>query len=154
MDEKALVVIAEVHPALDGEYEIDMTFTNFQLHAIKRATGLTAGELGEAYERRDADLIVGLALAVLMREGKITSRQPWNSPEIEVLWNAPVGALYLKEEGVEADTEEADAGPPEMGASEPDSPSAENATNGSSGESSEPLSVLPESVPSLTGEPT
>ena len=142
------LIIAEVHPALDGEYELDPSgFTNFELHAIKRATGLTAGDLASAYERLDNDIIVGLGLIVLMREGKIVSKTPWNTQEIEALWKAPVGSIYLQ-------PEEDDASPQEMGASEPDSPSAENETNGSSGESSEPLSVLPESVPSLTGEPT
>ena len=145
------LVIAEVHPALDGEYELDVSgFTNFELHTIKKATGLTAGDLGEAYERLDNDVIVAMALVVLLREGKIVSRQPWNSQELDALWKAPVGSIHLLSE----DEEEVDASPPELAPTEPDEPESESAKNGSSGESSSTPLVHLESVPSPTGDPT
>jgi hypothetical protein len=145
----ATIVIAEVHPLLDGEYEFEATgFTNFELHAVKRTTGITAGEFSDAYERMDNDIIVALSMVALMRAGKITSRTPWSSPEVEALWNAPVGAIHLSED------EESDADPPALSDSANEPPSEDAEKNDSSGESSSSTSGLLASAPSRTGGPT
>ena len=140
------IVIAEVHPSLDGEYELDASgFTNFELHAIKRLTGLTAGDLGDAFERLDNDVIVAMGMVVLLRDGKIqNAKHPWDSQEIEALWKAPVGSLTIA-----SDEEEVDASPPTP---EPLADAGEK--NGSSGESSRLASVPPEPDRSRIGEPT
>lgn len=139
------LVIAGVREEVDGSYDFDADgFTNFELHAIKKLTELTAGEIGAAYARLDNDLIVALGMVVLMREGKIEGRQPWSSPQVTALWDAPVGSIYLESEEVEAD-------PP---ASTPDAPlvlAESESKNGSSGDSLSPASGLPESDLSLTG---
>ena len=140
------IIVAEVHPALDGEYEFEVTgFTNFELHAIKLATGLTAGDFSDAYERMDNDVVVAMGMVALMRAGKITSRTPWASQEMDALWAAPIGAVYLTE------PEEDDAGPPEIGL---DESVGDVVKNGSSGESSSLPSESPELDPSLTGDRT
>lgn len=139
------LVIAEVREELNGSYDFDAGgFTNFELHAIKKLTGLTAGDLAQAYERLDNDVIVALAMVVLMREGKIEGRQPWLAPQVTALWDSPVGSIFL----------EVDADPPAPTPEEPLAPADSEQRNGDSGVSSSPASAPPESVPSLTGGPT
>lgn len=141
------LIIAEVRAEIDGEYDLDLQgFTHYELHAIKKATELTAGDLSDAYERMDQDIIIAMALVVLMREGKITGK-PWLSPELKMLWSAPIGTIYLQS----AD-EEADADPP---AEAPDEPASESASRSeSSGADTSDSSEHPENGLSPTGDPT
>jgi len=144
------IVIAEVRSELDGEYDLDASgFTNFELHAIKKLTDLTAGDIGDAFERLDNDVIVAIAMVSLMREGKISGRSPWNSAEVSALWDAKVGSIFVAE-----DEAEADADPPVIAPDEPEQLDASVLSNGDSGATSRLDSDLPDSFQSLTGDPT
>src|SRR5687768_106379 len=105
------VLLKGVHPALDGAYEFDPEsgWTNFELHAIKRATGLAAGELEDAYARHDNDVVVALAMVVLLRDGKMNGQTPWSSEQMQALWKAPLGAITTEDEEPEGD-----ARPPDL----------------------------------------
>jgi hypothetical protein len=73
---------------LDGEYEADLSyFTNRELHTIKKATGLRAGEFSEALEALDNDMIVAIGAVVLGRAG--------HADAIEVLWDLAAGKIVL-----------------------------------------------------------
>ena len=133
-----------VHPALDGTYDFDETyFTNWELHAIKQLTGITAGRLEQAFADLDNDIIVALAMVALMRDGKVTSQTPWSSEQVHALWRAPTGKISLDfGEGDDAD-------PPTVSAPE----GAESESNGSSGTGSSDVLEILDSVPSPTGSP-
>jgi hypothetical protein len=124
-------------PPYDGEYEIDMNFTNRDLHTIKQVAGVRAGDLNDALEHRDLDLVVALAVNALRRVGKPV--------DMDTLWDAQAGLITLV-----ADV--ADAVPPPQPSVEP-SESASGAPNSSgtpgSGTGTAPLV----SVPSSTGLP-
>jgi len=140
----AKITLTLVHPMLDGTYDFDEEYlTNFELHAIKMATGLTAGELEDVLARRDNDANVALALVALIRAGKITSkpRTPWLSEEMDALWNARIGAITGEEE--------VDASPPSTSANG----SASAATRKPSGETSNSTTESPEPAPRTTGTP-
>lgn len=74
-------------PPYDGEYDLAMDFTNREFHTIKQISGIRAGELEEAMQKRDTDLIVALAVNALRRAGRNVS--------IEALWDAPTGKIVL-----------------------------------------------------------
>lgn len=117
----------------DGEYEMDLSyFTMRELHTIKKVAGVRAGELGEALEAGDSDVVVAIALIALQRAGKQVSE--------DIIWDAPAGKVTL----VAGEEEEADEDdPPTPQAVEP---------NGSSGVSSRPGSASPVSDQSPTGQ--
>jgi len=144
------IVIAEVRSELDGEYDFDgSSFTNFELHAIKKLTDLTAGAIGDAFEHLDNDVIVAIGMVALMREGKISGRTPWNSAEVSALWDAKVGSIFVTE-----DETEVDADPPVIAPDEPEQLAASVLSNGASGATSSLDSDLPDKFQSLTGDPT
>jgi hypothetical protein len=85
----AKLTITGVYGA-DGEYEFDFDqrpFTNGELHTIKQVAGVRAGEMQEAIEKDDNDVLVALALVVLGRHGK---RVP-----VQAMWLADVGSLVF-----------------------------------------------------------
>jgi hypothetical protein len=138
----AKLKVKDIHPALDGEYELDPTFTNWELHAIKQLSGITAGELQAAFAAGDNDLVVAVTMVALMRAGKISGRTPWASEQVESLWNASLGKIT-------AEFGEGDESPPETSAPDEES----SASNGTSGVSSDPAGANLVSVPSPTGSP-
>lgn len=94
--------------AYDGEYELDIEqLTNGDLHTIKQLTGLRGGEIDDAIDAMDNDVVVGLAAVAIKRSGKPLVPQ--------LLWDAKVGAIQIKDpEPAEAvATEEATLPPPE-----------------------------------------
>ena len=136
------LTLTGVHPLLDGEYDFDESyFSNWELHAIKNLTGLTAGKLEQAFAEVDNDIVVAIAMVALMRSGKITSRTPWASEQIDALWKAPTGQISM-DFGAEDDVD-----PPEL----PVSGDAASGSNGSSGSSSMDASESPDDIPALTG---
>lgn len=136
-----------IHPRLDGTYKFDESyFTNRELHAIRELTGLTAGKLEAAFTDLDNDLIMALAMVALMRAGKIDSKTPWTSQEVDALWNAPVGKIAM-----DFDEQEADARPPEIPSGNGVSPASESESVPTSGESSSLAGEAQDSAPSLTG---
>lgn len=140
--------IEGVHPLLDGEYELDESyFTNRELHAVKKLTGITAGRLEEAFADLDNDVVVALAMVALMRSGKVSSRTPWDSEEVDALWDAKTGKISLDFSGSDEEV------PPEIVASEPEKPADESASSDSSGDSSSPVGESQELDLSPTGSP-
>lgn len=144
----ATLTLNGVSPELDGEYPFDEGYlTNRELHIIKQICGLTAGQLEDALEARDNDVNVALAVVALYRAGK-TSKTPWNSPQVDALWDAPVGTMVLSFDG---DDEEPGELPPTTGngaaadvlSSDDATGATSNVTSGSQG-----------SILSVTGEPT
>lgn len=105
-------------PPYDGEYELDMNFTNRDLHTIKQVAGVRAGDLNDALEHKDLDLVVALAVNALRRAGKPV--------DMDVLWDSEAGKIMLV-------ADEADAVPPPQPISEPNRSVSEPA--GSSGTS-------------------
>lgn len=88
---------------LDGSYEFDPSFfTNRELHIIKQETGLRAGELGDAVEQGDNDLVVTLAYIALRRLGKPQA-------VMDALWDAKTGGITLM-----LGDEDSDDSPPEQ----------------------------------------
>ena len=81
-------------PPYDGTYEIEFdTFTNRELHTIKTLAGVRAGELEEAADAGDTDLVVAFAVIALQRAGL--------KVDPEAIWNADVGQITLVDEEVE-----------------------------------------------------
>lgn len=129
---------------LDGEYACDLagmlslgspeTLTNREGHRIKVMTGLRAGELEDALNQGDNDLLIALAAVVLTRHGRRFDEA--------VLWDAPMGAGLDWELGT-ADSE----------GEEPDPilPPATDEPELNGGESSSPTSGHQENDPSPTG---
>lgn len=141
----ANVVIQNVHPELDGTYDWDDSgMTSLELHAVLMFTGCTPEEMEAEGAYGSA---IGLALVVLMREGKITGnpRHPWKSPEADLLWQAAAGSVQHDRE--------ADALPPVTNGSGPNSSVLPASGADSSGESSVESSESPADVPSPTGAP-
>ena len=78
-------------PPYDGTYEIEFdTFTNRELHTIKTLAGVRAGELEEAADAGDTDLVVAFAVIALQRAGL--------KVDPEAIWNADVGQITLVDE--------------------------------------------------------
>lgn len=86
-------LIVEGIPALNGVYEFDITellalgapgaLTNREGHRIKMMSGVRVGELMDALEAGDNDVVIALAAIVMTRKGKRVDE--------ELLWDAPIG---------------------------------------------------------------
>lgn len=134
-------------PTLDGEYEFEdfTTFTNRELHRIKKLTGLRLGEFQEAFASMDNDVLVGLSVVVLERQGK--------DVDDEQLWDAPAGSLVFDFEATEDPTEgltqTSESNEDELTASEPPDSGSDSRTsseNPENGQKVTGLPVLPRSV--------
>jgi hypothetical protein len=107
-------------PPYDGEYQFDMSrMTNRELHTIKRLSGVTAANIGQALEDGDNDVIVALMIIGVQRSGKF-ARVDENS-----VWEADVGRILAM------DDDEVDAVPPPSETSTPSTRSGESSPNGS-----------------------
>lgn len=71
-----------------GDYKVEPPFTNRELHIIKQVAGVRAGQLFEALEVGDNDLIVALAHIGVRRTGG-------NRPSLEDLWDLPAGDITV-----------------------------------------------------------
>lgn len=135
------VVLKGVHPTLDGAYPVEGTLTNWELHSIKMATGLTVGHMLGVTDSQDYDSVVALAMVSLMRAGKIPKRPtPWATQQMEALWDAPIGTIDTDEDE--------DAAPLPSGSAD-----GQNAESESSGASSRNGSGTPDESPSPIGAP-
>ena len=94
------VVIKDV-PGLDGEYELDLTFTHRDFRTIKQIAGVRANEVMDSINAGDLDIIVALAEIAIQRSGKPHS--------VDQLWDAEAGSITLD---VSADEMEEDTLPP------------------------------------------
>lgn len=135
---------------LDGEYEFDIAgmltmghpeqLTNREGRRIKLMSGVRAGELSDAFESGDNDVLIAIAAIVLARAGKRFDE--------ERLWDAPMGSglEFVIEERVE---EEADADvPPKL---EPPPEPVTDLHSPSGGRSSRTTLDPPENGQSRTG---
>lgn len=118
-------------PGHDGDYQIDASFfTNRELHKIKQLSGVRAGELQEALNAGDSDVIVAVAVIAMQRNGKAVNE--------DAIWDAPAGGIAF----VGGDA----ADPPAPAPSK--LPAEDSALSGPPSNSS---SAPPESDPSPTG---
>jgi hypothetical protein len=134
---KLLVTI----PGLEGTYEFeDITvFSNRELHRIKSMTGLRAGEIQEAFEAGDNDVLVAMGAVILMRSGK--------QFDDDMLWDAPAGSMSFDFSEQEDPTQ---GSAPTSEPSESASDEPEQSATGSDGQTP---SESPENGRSLTGLP-
>jgi hypothetical protein len=143
----AVIKISGV-PGLDGDYPIDFNaLTNRNLHQIKKIAGVRAGEIVEAFQAGDNDLVVVLAVIAVQNSGKFP--QLSEAAIAEMLWDAPAGSSIT----IDLSDEEDDASPPAILPNEPNSPSGSSGAPATSGSSSSEPGDLPVSPPSLTGLP-
>lgn len=115
--------------SLDGSYEFDDSrFTMGDLRTIKRIAGVRAGELTEALEAGDTDLMVAIAVIALERNGVTVSEHD--------LWGADLGQIDLA-------LGDGDVSPPER---------APDGSRPSSGEGSKVFSESRETTPQPIGD--
>lgn len=141
-------LIIEGIPGADGTYDADLTyFTNRELHEIKKQTGLRAGDLMDAFEAGDNDVVVAFALVALGRLGKAALA--------DLLWDAPAGTGFRFDftDEEEAAAKAAEDPPQVTPTGGVESVNGNGDASDSSGDSSRLLLALPESDPSPTGFP-
>lgn len=117
-------------PPYNGEYDIDLAFTNRDLHTIKRITGFLPGDVEQAMNRLDNDMVVAFAINALRRKGHIVDE--------DTLWDAEVGKITLIGDRVD----DADPPPPTSseGGTRPDEPTASSGASGNNGGDSHQVS--------------
>lgn len=71
-----------------NDYNVAPPFTNRELHIIKQVSGVRAGELFDAMEAGDMDLLVALAHIGVRRSGA-------GSPTLDDLWDMEAGAITI-----------------------------------------------------------
>jgi hypothetical protein len=132
---------------IDGEYEFDLAelvslgepgaLTNREGHRIKTMAGVRVGELLEALQAGDNDVLIALAAIILARKGRRLDEN--------LLWDAPIGA------GVSFELDDTPDEQPGPTTPAPQPETVSPSRNG--GESSSPSSAPPASDPSPTGTP-
>jgi hypothetical protein len=87
-------------PAFDGEYPIDIgSFTMRELQIIKRMSGVRAGELTEAFDAGDSDLIFAICVIAVRRNGR-----NWEAFE-KIAWDVDFDAItFIADEDEQDDT--------------------------------------------------
>lgn len=140
----AKVTIAGVG-VLDGEYPLDFTaqpLTNWDFHLIKQVAGVRAGELEEAAEAGDLDLIVAFAVIALVRTD--------NAPKARAV---EVGKMLMEADAGKVLYVEDDVGPPAVASpSENEHSGASEKHTGSSSNGSQTTGDdLPVSLPPPIG---
>lgn len=133
-------------PPYDGEFDIDLTtFTNRELHTIKRISGNRGNEIREAFMRGDNDLVVALVIIALQRSGRFSYVVE------DAIWDAPSTRFEFVED-VEAEQEQGDdADPPTIPAAPPEDGVRPSSPSESSGPSSDEHSETQASDPIPTG---
>lgn len=116
-------------PPYDGAYPFEGGFNYGELHTIKRIAGVRAGQLFDALEAGDSDVIVAAAIIALERAGKTVDENDF--------WKADSGSIQLV-----PDSQEVPTTPPQGGEQ-----------TGSSGDATTPSSESQETDPSPTGSP-
>lgn len=91
------IIITGIH-GLDGEYDLDMTFTHRDFHTIKQVAGVRANEVQDALEGGDLDIVVALA--------EIALRRAEVAHSVDQLWDAEAGGITLDVSDVEAEPDD------------------------------------------------
>jgi hypothetical protein len=105
-DESAITVTVQ-----GNQYKVSPPFTNRELHAIKQITGVRAGEMQDALEAGDSDMIVALAHIAVRRSGA-------NRPSLDDLWDLEAGAIDMTLPEDEEDGADPTEPAPESGSQE------------------------------------
>src|SRR5512146_1587205 len=115
-------------PPFDGQFDLDFAspFTMRELHWIKEIAGVRVGELDEAGQKGDSDLLLAFTVIAAYRAGKVRKEQVKQFSE--VLLDAPADAIQAEDV---PDVED-DAGPP----AQETPPASENGSSGNSEKSS------------------
>ncbi len=140
------ITISGVAGRIDGVYDLDLadSFTGNELHLIKQHAGVRVGEISEAMEAGDYDLIVCLTKIAMDRSG--------NDVPIDQLMEAKVGAITFEQTDAEkADAEEDEELPPVSAPSGASKSSSEAPSSGPS--SSDDSNSNPENGQPDTGIP-
>jgi hypothetical protein len=87
-------------PAFDGEYPINVqSFTMRELQIIKRMSGVRAGELPDAFNAGDSDVILAICVIAVRRNGR-----DWESFE-KIAWDVDFDAItFIADEEPDDDT--------------------------------------------------
>ncbi len=140
------ITISGVDARVDGSYDLDLddVFTGNELHLIKKVAGVRVGEIGDAMNAGDYDLLVALTKIALDRNGR--------DVPVERLLDAKVGAIQFGETEAEAAVEAEDEQLPLTSASTGPSeqPSDKSSSGGSSSNGSD---ILPENALPVIGVP-
>lgn len=128
-------IVIEGVTGYNGEYPLEADyFTNRELHLIKVESGVRAGELAEAFDAGDNDLMVALAaIAIWRKRGQ--------KPNMDALWDAPAGKFTFLFDGEDAAEDDDDSLPPSIALEETDT------GNGSRTDGGETSSDSPDSPP-------
>lgn len=113
-------------PPYDGDYSMDETFTNREMHRIKELCGLRGGEVFDALVSADMGGYVAVATVLLERGGVIV--------DPDMLWDAPSGKIRLDA----SSSNGSDARPPDVTNSEGSSPEPSESTESSGPPSGQP----------------
>lgn len=130
----AKLKIEGVGPHADGEHEIDLAGLNGrEAHLIKQVSGVRLGEIGEALNAGDYDVVVAIAKIVLDRAGQTVP--------VAALLEAPIGKITVDLTSDATDAKEDEDRPPapsqtgngsESAAAAPSSESESNELSGAS----------------------
>lgn len=142
----ATTIKLEGVPPLDGVYPFDAdTFDGNEMHLIKKISGVRGGELKEAIEAGDYDLVIAFAVIALQRAGKKVSA--------DQLRAAAIGTITFDAGEAEAEERPPSSASPNGSESSSDESNAPHENTSRSGEDSVPIGVTPPNDPSPTGPP-
>lgn len=141
----AKVVVSNIDPGIDGEYDLATVdeWTHDDWHLVKKLTGLKLGDFLRADEdgEADADVILALAVVSCQRAGK-------RNPHV-LLKQGRLGDIELTSD-VEAEVEELgtdeedDAGPPVLSTGSDVGSGSDTTPNGkTTSELSDPSAIVP-----------
>jgi hypothetical protein len=141
-------LIIEKLPPYDGSYPLDVgAFTGRELHTIKQISGVRAGELADAFEAADYDLVVAFTVIVLQRAGKTVNPDD--------ILDAEIGSITVEMDDATEVVERPPTSPPTSG-SESSSGGQPNNSDGSitSGSPSNDDGGQPLRILGPTGKPS
>lgn len=124
-------------PGFDGVYPLDTKeepLTLRELHLIKKVSGVRSGELEEAGDAGDSDLMVALAVVAMRRAGKVRKEHALQVSDL--LMETALGVIRYRED---------DARPPDEKAKTNGSNESESTTSSSLTSSTTP--AAPSAIP-------
>lgn len=131
-------------PEFNGTYDhdTDRVYDGNELHLIKKIAGVRLGEIEEASEQNDYDLVIAVAVIALIRNQKIRLRDAERS--VQILRGAELGALKFEDDVPEVTDEDP--------LSQTTTESTQNGSSQSSSEATSDTGEAQESTPLPTGE--
>lgn len=134
-------------PEFNGIYEHDTgrLYDGDELHLIKKIAGVRLGEIEEAAESGDYDLVIAIAVIALIRSERIRLRDA--DKAAAVLRASSFGSILFEEEDESEVDEEVPLDQPQT------TPIIESESSTSSSDSSNGTGALPENIPPPIGIP-